>query len=61
MVVSIMAMNFTVAVGTWINGFIVYANIIDVYDNNMVFAINFTKPNFPELLIALSGLTLTQA
>ena len=47
MVVSIMAMNLTVAVGT-INGFIFYANIIDVYD--MVF-LPFTQPNFPELLI----------
>ena len=46
-VVSIMAMNFTVAVGT-INGFIFYVNIIDVYD--MVF-LPFTKPNFPELII----------
>jgi hypothetical protein len=46
-VISLMAMNFTVAVGT-INGFIFYANIIDVYD--MVF-LPFTQPNFPELLI----------
>ena len=47
LVVSIMAINFTVAVGT-INGFIFYANIIDVYD--MVF-LPFSEPNFPELLI----------
>ena len=47
MVISIMAMNFTVAVGT-INGFIFYANIIDVYD---VVFLPFTQPNFPELLI----------
>ena len=46
-VISIMAMNFTVAVGT-INGFIFYANVVDVYD--MVF-LPFTQPNFPELLI----------
>ena len=46
LVISIMVMNFTVAVGT-INGFIFYANIIDVYD--MVF-LPFNEPNFPELL-----------
>ena len=47
LVISIMAMNFTVAIGT-INGFIFYANIVDVYD--MVF-LPFNKSNFPELLI----------
>lgn len=47
LIISIMVMNFTVAVRT-INGFIFYANIIDVYD--MVF-LPFSEPNFPELLI----------
>ena len=47
LVVSIMAMNFTVAVGT-INGFIFYANIIDVFD---MFYLPFYQPNFPDILI----------
>ena len=47
LVVLIMSLNLTVAVGT-INGFIFYANIIDVYD---VVFLPFTKSNFPEILI----------
>ena len=47
LVTFIMALNFTVAVGT-INGFIFYANIIDVYD--MIF-LPFNQPNFPEIVI----------
>lgn len=45
--VSIIAMNFTVAMGT-INGFILYTNIIDVFD---MFYLPFYEPNFPDILI----------
>ena len=47
LVISIVAMNFTVAVGT-INGFIFYVNIIDVFD---MFYLPFYKTNFPDILI----------
>ena len=47
MVVVIMALNLTVAVGT-INGFIFYANIMDVYDEIFL---PFTQTNFPEIII----------
>ena len=46
-VISIMAINFTVAVGT-INGFIFYANMIDVFD---MFYLPFYKPSYPDILI----------
>ena len=47
LVVAIMALNFTVSVGT-INGFIFYVNILDVSD--MIF-LPFGSFSFPELII----------
>lgn len=47
LVISIMAINFTVAIGT-INGFIFYVNILNVFD--MIF-LPFDETNFPELMI----------
>ena len=47
LVVSILAINFTVAVGT-INGFIFYANIVDVYDSIFL---PLRTSSFPVLLI----------
>ena len=45
--ISIMAINFTVSVGT-INGFIFYGNIVDVYDNIFL---PFDRTTFPTLVI----------
>ena len=47
LVVGILAINFTVAVGT-INGFIFYANIVDVYDSTFL---PLNTSSFPVLII----------
>lgn len=47
LVISILAINFTVAVGT-INGFIFYANIVDVYDSTFL---PLGTSSFPVLII----------
>ena len=46
-VIGILAINFTVAVGT-INGFIFYANIVDVYDSTFL---PLSTSSFPVLII----------
>ena len=47
LVIGILAINFTVAVGT-INGFIFYANIVDVYDSTFL---PLSTSSFPVLII----------
>lgn len=47
LVISILALNFTVAIGT-INGFIFYANIVDVYDSTFL---PLSTSSFPVLVI----------
>ena len=47
LVIGILATNFTVAVGT-INGFIFYANIVDVYDSTFL---PLSTSSFPVLII----------
>ena len=47
LVIAILALNFTVAVGT-INGFIFYANIVDVYDSTFL---PLSTSSFPVLII----------
>ena len=47
LVIGILAINFTVAVGT-INGFIFYANIVDVYDSTFL---PLDTSSFPVLII----------